>query len=164
MPASYLYERPVVDDLVVTRGLGTGGYSCVVQVEEGVGSGRVFALKCLDKLKHSRPKDRRRLQNELNILQIAEPSLFLLRACVAFESPTSIYFVTEALGGGDLFSRACQTDLGTFPETQVRTITSEIVLGLVHLHRNGFIHCDIKVRCHTFHLGAHFLGHLIAVI
>ena len=145
MPASYLYERPVVDDLVVTRGLGTGGYSCVVQVEEGVGSGRVFALKCLDKLKHSRPKDRRRLQNELNI-----------------------YFVTEALGGGDLFSRASHTDLGTFPEKQVRAITAEIVLGLIHLHRKGFIHCDIKVRWHDGthynHLGAHVLDHLIAAV
>jgi len=155
MPAHYLDERPVLDDLVVTRGLGTGGYSCVVQGEQGVGSGRIFALKCLDKLKHSRPKDRRRLQNELNILQIVEPSPFLLRSCVAFESLTSIYFVTEALGGGDLFSRASHTDLGTFPETQVRAITAEIVLGLIHLHRKGFIHCDIKVRCRTHYILAH---------
>ena len=137
--------RVEVADLVVTQGLGTGGFSCVVQVEEGAGSGRTFALKCIDKVKFSKPKDHLRLQRELKILQLPDSSPFLLRCYTAFESHTTVNFVTEDLGGGDLLYQMCQANEGKFPEAQVRTITSEIVLGLVHLHRNGFIHRDIKV-------------------
>ena len=52
------------------------------------------------------------------------------------------------MGGGDLFfhlTRRVDTGAG-FTEDEARVLLAEIVLGLEHMHKHGFIHCDIKVH------------------
>ena len=121
------------EDLIVTQGLGTGGFSCVIKVEHGEGSGRFFALKCISK-KTSTKTDR--LRRELAVLTKGTPSPFLIRCNLAFESPTAVFFAMELLGGGDLFTAITHLGCGDgFSEEQTRTIAAEVILGLIHLHR-----------------------------
>lgn len=80
-------------------------------------------------------------------------SRFLQRCFAAFETPSHVFFVTEYLEGGDLFfhltRRVDATAVGNinagFSEREARGLLSEVVLGLIHMHKNNFIHCDIKV-------------------
>lgn len=93
-------------------------------------------------------KDKERIRLELLCMTQIEPSPFVLRCYMAFESVTNVFFVTDLLNGGDLFfhlvHRIHQTGSG-FNENESRILLSEIVVGIKHLHRHGFTHGDIKV-------------------
>lgn len=77
------------------------------------------------------------------------PSPFLQRCHTAFESPSSVFFIIDLLKGGDLFThleRRLDLSGDGFTEDEGRILLSEVVLGIEHLHSNGFIHRDIKVH------------------
>jgi len=152
--AASLPLRP--EHLVVVSGLGKGGYGVVVEVENQAASissptgefGR-FAMKCVPKEKYSRPCDRRRLEREVSILSATDPSPFLHRSVLAFETDDHVFVVSDLLTGGDLFLRLDQLlDEGRegFPEVQARALLSEVAMGLTHLHTQGWLHLDVKVE------------------
>jgi len=60
----------------------------------------------------------------------------------AFQSPQSLYFVTDFLNGGELFFHLCT--VVRFPESRACFYAAEITLALEHLHQNGIIYRDLK--------------------
>ena len=114
--------------LVVTGGLGSGGYACVVKAqlllradsgdENGgatddnssglLATGKACALKVVGKAGLRRSKDRKRLALELRLLTELPPCPFLARCRAAFESARDVFFVMDLLEGGDLFFHLAQ--------------------------------------------------------
>lgn len=133
--------------LQVVGGLGKGGFAVVVRVAHEE-SGAHFAMKAVAKSGVGSRREQERLRTELRVMTEVSPSPFLLRCHSAFESQADIFFVMELVEGGDLFShlvaRVKRSGEG-FTEAEARALLAEIVLGLEHLHLNGFIHRDVKV-------------------
>jgi len=120
----------------------------VVEVEDPK-THEAFAMKVMLKSKMVRSRDKRRLKNELSVLRKLPPSRFLQRCHDAFHTSARLFFVVDLMEGGDLFfalvQRVKETG-GGFEEPEARGLLSQVVLGLEHLHTNGFIHRDIKVE------------------
>jgi len=140
----------------VLHGLGLGGYSNVLLTRRK-DTEEFLAMKVLSKELLTRSRDRARLKNELRALMEIPPSPFIQRCFAAFESPSHVCFVTEYLGGGDLFfhlTRRADAAAASgkasaapcFAEEEARVLLAEITLGLEHMHGHRFIHCDIKVE------------------
>lgn len=111
---------------------------------------------------------------ELKVMTDVEPSPFLQRCHMAFESKNDIFFVVSSprnyialakvsekryiklmrtsfqvdfFSGGDLFGhlvQRVQKSKSGFTEAEARTLLAEVVLGLHHLHAHGYVHRDIK--------------------
>eukprot|EP00614_Pseudopedinella_elastica_P001455 CAMPEP_0172590156 /NCGR_PEP_ID=MMETSP1068-20121228/8585_1 /TAXON_ID=35684 /ORGANISM="Pseudopedinella elastica, Strain CCMP716" /LENGTH=477 /DNA_ID=CAMNT_0013385857 /DNA_START=85 /DNA_END=1517 /DNA_ORIENTATION=- len=143
--------------LVVTGGLGRGGYGVVLRAEHER-TGRPYALKVISKSRLSRIKDRSRLATEIRVLTEVSPSPFLITCHSAFETDFDIFFVLELIEGRDLFVHLAErfdaTNLG-FPEEQARVILAELVLAVQHLHSAGYVHRDIKVENIMFDRNGH---------
>lgn len=138
----------------VTNGLGSGGYSVVVLVEDSE-TLNPFAMKVIQKSRLTRKHDRKRIRNELKVLKDLKPSPFLEKCVSAFESKERIFFVMEFNSGGDLFFhlvRRVNTNNTGFKEREVRLLLAEVLLGLEHLHNHGYVHRDIKVCFCMFHV------------
>jgi len=94
-------------------------------------------------------KQRRRLVKELDALASIPYSPFLQRFLGAFESPGGVFLCLEKAPGGDLFFHLDhETTKGFqgFAEDTARVLLAEIVLGLTHMHKHGFIHRDIRIE------------------
>mmetsp|Transcript_25443 Transcript_25443/g.22606 ORF Transcript_25443/g.22606 Transcript_25443/m.22606 type:complete len:261 (+) Transcript_25443:939-1721(+) len=62
-----------------------------------------------------------------------------------FESDNTIYFFTEFMEGRDLKFQTINLKRG-FTLNEVQMIGAQLVLGLECLHKNGYIHRDIKLE------------------
>jgi len=134
------------DGLTVVGGLGQGGYGVVVAVEH---QGQRFAMKCVSKSRSAKAKDKKHLRRELRALTELPPSPFLMRSYLAFESVTTVFFVTDLIGGGDLFFHLDVVTLAGndgFDEDMARILIGETAAGLCHMHDRNLIHRDIKVE------------------
>ena len=60
----------------------------------------------------------------------------------AFQSPETLYFVTDFLNGGELFFHLCNEI--RFSEERAKFYAAEMVLALSHLHSQGVIYRDLK--------------------
>lgn len=82
--------------------------------------------------KSRRPKDRLRLLREFQVLTSIPPSRFLQQCHWSFESPSTVFFVTDYLGGGDLFFHLEQLTLQNregFCEPQVMVAVGVVIVG-----------------------------------
>lgn len=132
----------------VVRGLGQGGYGVVMEVEHRE-TKRRLAMKVVSKDKVRRRRDRERLALEIKIMDRVSPSPFIQQLYLAFETTTSIFMVTDLHQGGDLFFHLMEriNNFGTaLSETEVRVLLAELTLALEHVHKEGFIHRDVKVE------------------
>ncbi|KAF7139375.1 hypothetical protein RHSIM_Rhsim07G0146100 [Rhododendron simsii] len=50
----------------------------------------------------------------------------------------------EYASGSSLFDRIRRLGKGGLPESEARRYTKSILLGLNHVHKPGYVHCDIK--------------------
>ncbi|XP_058224564.1 mitogen-activated protein kinase kinase kinase 20-like [Rhododendron vialii] len=50
----------------------------------------------------------------------------------------------EYASGGSLFDRIRRSGRGGLPESEARRYAKSILLGLNHVHKQGYVHCDIK--------------------
>jgi len=132
----------------VLDGLGLGGYGVVVEVENVITKGR-FAMKAVCKKKLLRRRTRESLRLELDIMRNMKPHPFVQTFHEAFETSCTVFMVTELQLGGDIFYhlikciREQQTGL---PEDIVRIILAELTLALEHVHKEGYLHRDVKVE------------------
>jgi serine/threonine protein kinase len=142
---------------VVTSGLGSGGYASVLSCRHAP-SGRVFAMKAIAKARVAKARDRARLHRELKVLTELPPFRFVLGCAAAFESRVCLFFVTDLVGGGDLFFHlSARSKAGTpgFSEDETRCILSELTSAIDFVHDHGFIHRDVKAENVMLDLSGH---------
>lgn len=132
----------------VVDGLGQGGFGVVVKVKHAV-SQCPYAMKVISKAKLVRRRDRQRLALELKIMDTMGPSPFCQQFYESFETKTSVFIVMDLQRGGDLFFHLMERMANTgaaFSETELRVLLAELTLALEHVHKEGYIHRDIKVE------------------
>ncbi len=56
------------------------------------------------------------------------------------------YFVCEFCDGGDLLSLQAKQPNKVFSFKDATKILSQVILGLEHVHKMGFLHRDIKLQ------------------
>jgi serine/threonine protein kinase len=145
------------DELVVRKGLGQGGFGVVVEVE-AKSTRQSFAMKCISKNRFTESSYQNIISREIKILSETEPSPFLLRCHLAFETQSQVFLVTDLLSGGDIFFHLDKLESQGqhgFSENQARIILAEVSMGVVHLHRRGFIHLDLKIENVMFDKNGH---------
>jgi serine/threonine protein kinase len=61
-----------------------------------------------------------------------------------FETDDSVFLILEYMKGGELTGRILSAT--PFPESEVKFIFYQIMLGVRYLHANGVTHRDLKVN------------------
>ena len=82
--------------------MGQGGYAAVLKAQH-IETGEVYGLKVVPKGKLQKPRDRKRLALELQLMREMPPSPFLMQCHMAFESDADVFFCLDLVNGGDLF-------------------------------------------------------------
>ncbi|KAM9325480.1 ribosomal protein S6 kinase beta-2 [Gastrophryne carolinensis] len=128
----------------ILRVLGSGSYGKVFQVRKvtGSNSGRIFAMKVLQKARLiCQAKDTQHATAERNVLEsVRHP--FIVDLMYAFQTHGKLYLILECLSGGELFLHLERE--GIFMEDAACFYLAEIVLALGHLHSLGIIYRDLK--------------------
>ncbi|XP_040176768.1 ribosomal protein S6 kinase beta-2 isoform X2 [Rana temporaria] len=140
----------------ILRVLGSGSYGKVFQVRKVIGSnsGKIFAMKVLQKAKLiCEAKDTEHATAERNVLEsVRHP--FIVDLMYAFQTHGKLYLILECLSGGELFLQLERERI--FMEDTACFYLAEIALALGHLHSLGIIYRDLKPE--NVMLGVH--GHI----
>jgi beta-adrenergic-receptor kinase len=137
-----LYQTETInpDDFTIHRIIGRGGFGEVYGCRKD-DSGRMFAMKCLDKKRIKLRHGEDLVFNERNILTQVN-SAFVVNLHYAFQTSDKLYLIMDLMNGGDLHYHLTQQ--GVFNEDAVRFYTAEIILGLEHLHKLEIVYRDLK--------------------
>ncbi|KAM8924162.1 ribosomal protein S6 kinase beta-2 [Pelodytes ibericus] len=140
----------------ILRVLGKGNYGKVFQVRKVVGtnSGKIFAMKVLQKARLiCEAKDTEHITAERNVLEsVRHP--FIVDLMYAFQTQGKLYLILECLSGGELFLHLERERI--FMEDTACFYLAEITLAIGHLHSLGIIYRDLKPE--NVMLSAH--GHI----
>jgi serine/threonine protein kinase len=137
----------------VLDGLGYGGFSTVVKVEE-IHSKQKYAMKVISKKRDSSLTYQNRLKLELEIMLNNKNTQgpFLQQCLDSFENVNTLYFITDLIKGGDLFFHLTdripknKSVSKGFKENEAKNILAELYLAIEHLHKYKYIHRDIKIE------------------
>jgi len=99
-------------------------------------TGKVLAMKVMNKTKISGERQLQCLIAEKKIMLNDNP--FLVHLHYSFQTSDKLYFVMDYISGGDLAFHL--ETKGRFDEKEVRFISTEITLGLEHLHACGIVY------------------------
>ena len=126
---------------LIRAAIGRSGMATIYRAEDMLNGRREVAIKVPLRKIESDPAHFRRFRREEEIgLKLSHP--FLLKFLPVIGDKTHPYIVTEFLQGCTL------TQLGSekrpFTESDALKIVSLICEALEQMHRQGFIHCDLK--------------------
>ena len=97
-----------------------------------------MAVKVYNKKKHHTNYDR-----EYQILKdIKHPSIVSILGCA--EDKNYFYMEMEFCASGDLSKCFWNNQNSNYLEKIIKTISTELLLGIRTLHFNGIIHCNLK--------------------
>jgi serine/threonine protein kinase len=129
-----------LEDFNVLETLGTGTFGRV-RLAQHRKTGTYFALKILKKHEVIRLKQVEHVLSERAILnEINHP--FIVTMSAAFQDARNLYMTLEYVIGGELFSHLRKA--GRFSNETTRFYTSQIILGLEHLHGFDIVYRDLK--------------------
>lgn len=141
-------KRDIKSDYTFGRKLGEpGGYGYAQQVTN-IKTGKVHAVKVINKARFQRHKSADGLEmfrREMKIMsEMRHPNL--VHGIDSYEDDKNLYFVMELCAGGELFDRiqALQEKKQHYSESAAALVVKQILLGLQHMHKNNIMHCDLK--------------------
>ncbi|KAJ1889181.1 Calcium/calmodulin-dependent protein kinase type I [Kickxella alabastrina] len=115
--------------------LGTGTYAVVKEMQH-IASGHTYAGKIINKRAHT---NLRSISNELRTQLVLPPARPLLRCHDYFETPHSVYIITELCSGGELLRYMRGRN-----EIECIRVVRQLAEGLVVMHGVGVVHRDLK--------------------
>lgn len=92
-----------LDDFMVVKRVGKGGFASVYLTRLKASTGRYWALKVVKKADVVRLKQEKQILNEKNILKGIQHA-FIVELVQTFQDPQHLYMVLEYVAGGDLFT------------------------------------------------------------
>ncbi|KAF0688336.1 Aste57867_20048 [Aphanomyces stellatus] len=117
--------------------LGEGGF-CVVRKGQHKRTGDFVAVKELSKQVTSSKE----FWAEVEMLRIAGSHPSIMSLCAVYESDTAWYIVQELANGGELFDHLVAN--GAYSEKEASLGMRDLCQAMVHLHRKGIVHGDVK--------------------
>jgi len=135
---------PSVQDYEVLAPIGKGA-SGSVHLAKDMRTGEYVAIKIIDKAAVFESNGAaRHTADERLLLQLASDHPFILHLQSAFQTKEKLYLVTEFCGGGDLFFYLHHKGSRRIAEEKAKRVAAEILLGLEHIHKLGFVYRDLK--------------------
>ena len=132
-------EEVKLDDFVVERELGRGGFGKVLKVRR---RGKVYAMKVVRKKDIVENCLEESMKLEKMVLQ-RNSHPFVVKLNYSFQTKNKVYLVMEYMAGGDLFKLLQKN--GKFTEETARLYLSEVILAIDYLHRElNLIYRDLK--------------------
>jgi len=105
-------------------------------------TGKLYAIKCMDKRMIKARHATRMIVNERDVLASVDHP-FIAGLQYAFQDEHELFFVLDLKTGGDLEHYLLHLNR-PFTEEEVRFFAAELLLGLRFLHEHGIMHRDIK--------------------
>eukprot|EP00471_Norrisiella_sphaerica_P001291 CAMPEP_0184487848 /NCGR_PEP_ID=MMETSP0113_2-20130426/10369_1 /TAXON_ID=91329 /ORGANISM="Norrisiella sphaerica, Strain BC52" /LENGTH=534 /DNA_ID=CAMNT_0026870263 /DNA_START=190 /DNA_END=1791 /DNA_ORIENTATION=+ len=119
--------------------LGTGAFGRVTAVVKA-DTRTIYAMKEIPKWSLTEDLLLELVENEKEILsKVSSP--FVLRLKYSFQSKTALNLVFEMCSGGNLYQYIKQNK---FSVDTARFYAAEILLGLDHIHKHGWVYRDLK--------------------
>ena len=133
-------SKTLVGQYRIGKVLGKGHFGSVSLATHRV-TGRMYAIKCLEKRKMLTPKLVNNLDKEIRVMRMVRHAN-IVRCHQVVHAPRHIYLVMS-LAAEDLFSYACRysqhMDAGV-----CREVAIAVLRGIDYLHAIGVAHMDIK--------------------
>ncbi|KAF4652520.1 hypothetical protein FOZ61_009622, partial [Perkinsus olseni] len=124
------------DDLEPVAVVGYGTFGRVTLVHNKKNPNKEYALKAVSKNHVIVMQQQKSINVEREILlQLYHPCI--VQFVKTFQDEKYVYFLTEFLGGGDLFNAI--REIGNLSEFQVRYYAASIVLAIEYLHEKGIM-------------------------
>lgn len=133
-------KAPTVEDKYIMKDvLGTGAFSQVRLAESKDHTGKLYAIKVIDKKALKGKEDS--LENEIKVLRrLDHPNVVTLFE--AYESKHSVYLVMQLVTGGELFDRIVEK--GSYTEKDAADLIKQVLDAVAYMHREGVVHRDLK--------------------
>ncbi|KAJ3401556.1 hypothetical protein HDU80_005917 [Chytriomyces hyalinus] len=134
-------KRLCAEDFKLLKLVGKGSFGKVMLVKKA-DTGRVYAMKILNKKDIVKRQEIAHTMSERNVLIHNAPCAFLVSLKFSFQTPEKLYLVTDYLSGGELFYHLQRQ--GCFPEALSKFYTCELICALEYLHLNHIAYRDLK--------------------
>ena len=146
-------------DFEIIKLIGKGGFS---NVYEGIinsnclvrhkFTGKIYAMKVVDKESMEKDNKIEQILNEKNIMQQLD-NPFIVKLFWSFQSKDTLNFVMDFCPGGELFYHL--HNVGCLSENHTKFYFAEILLGIEYLHKQGIIYRDLKPEIVLIDLDGH---------
>jgi beta-adrenergic-receptor kinase len=133
-----------MNDFSVHRIIGRSGFGEVYGCRKA-DTGKMYAMKCLDKKRIKMKQGESLALNERSMLSSVsseDGSPFIVCMSYAFHTVDKLCFILDLMNGGDLHYHLSQH--GIFSDKEVRFYAAEIILGLEHMHSRSIVYRDLK--------------------
>ena len=124
------------------RLLGKGAYGKVNLCLHTL-TGRLVAIKSINKSKITKERQREKIKIETSIMKTLSYSNNIVKILENYETKNHICIVMEYICAGDLFSYIKKRS--KLNETVAKFIFKQIILAIQYIHRNNIVHRDIKL-------------------
>lgn len=138
------------NDLLIMRTVGTGTFGRVKLVQHKP-SGKVCALKCMNKSEVLASHQERNIMAEKNLLFECSSCPFVLQLLQTYNHPHQILMLMEFVPGGELWSYIYEkqntvprSEPGGFVLSAARFYSANVVMAFKHLHQRGIAYRDLK--------------------
>lgn len=134
-------SQPVVEeDFFPMRVLGRGGFGLVTASKKGT-TGKLYAMKVMNKRRIKNKKSSTLALNELAVLKVVD-SPFVVNLKYSFQTKDDLYLILDLMTGGDLSFHLSQKR--RFSKDQCLYYAARIMLGLQALHDQHYVYRDLK--------------------